>query len=445
MIQILIDIYLCLSCLAACINGYLVKRISQYKTAWLGSFSMLLGYLIVLFAVPFPVMCVFMVFVGYGIGLTQSSSNVVCGEMPKGTLMLCLLHGKCTLVNSKLPFNDAKVKQLISYHIHIAFYAAGGLIGPLMASGLLESNKPWNTSYMILCGLAGFNCVSIFLCFRKLRIRAEREADAAEQEAMLRRSSPEEPSSEATSTTVTIDEEKQEVTKKTSQNILLQTIRYRINYVGAVFLLFYTGTEVTVGNWGYTFLISTRSSDTVAMAHIMSGYWAGICAGRLFLGVVTHHFGEKRMIYCYLSIIVGMMVLLWLVPYVGANAAALVITGIALGPIFPTTVSVANKLIPSGLYASSVGVLSAVSKSEGNIFVCCDGEIDKSDLIFFLHHLVWKRRFRSFPLHHWCPHWIPRCTSHAPILRCHIFLYAYRMVLYPRSKSSSTNSQAIYQ
>lgn len=230
-----------------------------------------------------------------------------------------------------------------------------------MASGLLQANKPWNTSYQILCGLAGLNCISIFLCFRKLRIRAEREADAAEQEAMLQQSSPEEPRSGATSATLTMDEEKQEVTKKHSENILWQTIRHRINYVGAVFLLFYTGTEVTIGNWGYTFLISARSSDTVAMAHIMSGYWAGICAGRLFLGVVTHHFGEKRMIYCYLSIIVGMMVLLWLVPYVGANATALVVTGIALGPIFPTTVSVANKLIPTDLYASSVGVLSAVS------------------------------------------------------------------------------------
>lgn len=79
--------------LAAFSNGYLVKYISQSKTALFGSCVMIVGYMVVLFAVPFPVMCIFMIFIGFGVALTQSSSNVVCGEMPHSTLMLSFLHG----------------------------------------------------------------------------------------------------------------------------------------------------------------------------------------------------------------------------------------------------------------------------------------------------------------------------------------------------------------
>lgn len=167
---------------------------------------------------------------------------------------------------------------------------------------------------MVLCGLAVLNSISTFFCFRRLRINAEKEADA-EKEAQNR---PPPPMPMPSTDQVTVVAEP--TTKKHGNNLLAEIFRYRLTPVGAVFLLFYTGTEVTIGNWGYTFLISSRSSDTVAMAHVMSGYWAGICAGRLFLGFVTHRFGEKRMVYCYLSVIVAMMVFLWFVPYVGANA-----------------------------------------------------------------------------------------------------------------------------
>lgn len=43
---------------------------------------------------------------------------------------------------------------------------------------------------------------------------------------------------------------------------------------------------------------------------------------------------------------------------------ALVVTGFALGPIFPTTVSVAHQIMPTKLYATAVGFLSAVCKEE---------------------------------------------------------------------------------
>ncbi|KAI7856819.1 major facilitator superfamily domain-containing protein [Circinella umbellata] len=351
---------------AAILNGYLIKYFSQSKTALIGACSMIIGYLVNLFAVPFPIMCIFMMTIGFGIALTQAAANVVCGEMPYSMLMLSFLH---------------------------AFYAGGALVGPLLASGLLSSQKTWNTSYMILCGLAGANAISVFICYRKLRTDSEKELDA-EKERVLQnhensqqiqqQAQQQETSSSTTVTTAPVIEPDQEsMTSKEdthkNSNLLSQIFEYKITTIGSVFLCFYTGLEVTIGNWGYTFLINMRSTDTTAMAHLMTGYWSGICAGRLFLGFATSRFGEKRMVYCYLSTIVVMLILFWALPYVGANAISLIITGCALGPIFPTMVSVAQRLVPNHLYATIVGFLSAFASAGTAIFPYASGVLIGSE------------------------------------------------------------------
>ncbi|CAO3593869.1 unnamed protein product [Absidia cylindrospora] len=171
------------------------------------------------------------------------------------------------------------------------------------------------------------------------------------------------------------DEEQVETnsTTTTSKNkddsqLISETLHQPILYAGAVFLLLYVGTEVCIGNWGYTFLITSRSSDTVAMARIMSGYWGGICAGRLFLGWLTLKVGEKRMIYGYVTVLIGMLLLLWLVPLVAVNATALVIIGITIGPLFPTTVALTSKVVPEHLRATTIGFLCAFGSGGSALF-----------------------------------------------------------------------------
>lgn len=142
------------------------------------------------------------------------------------------------------------------FDFDIACYGLGALIAPLTASAMLERHAPWTMTYVVLCSLAGANAFSLIFAFHDLRTAAEHQ--------------PEE--------------------KDKSPNLLWASLRRRITYMGAIFLLFYVGAEVTLGNWGYTFLITVRSADTVAMARVMSGYWAGICAGRLFLAYFTLRF-----------------------------------------------------------------------------------------------------------------------------------------------------------
>ncbi|KAI9245527.1 major facilitator superfamily domain-containing protein [Phascolomyces articulosus] len=315
--------------IAAFTNGYLIQKTSQAKTALIGGISLGLAYIAILFALPFPVMCCFMVPVGFGMALMQSCANVVCGEMPRGTIILNFLH-------------------------------AGALIAPLLAAAILERKKSWAVTYMILCGMQWANVLSMIIVFRKLKTRAEVELEEKQQTS----SSPSLDDGHVVEGT----QQHQENDNYNNGKMLATVIQSRIAYMAALFLLTYVGTEVTVGNWGYTFLITVRSTDTVAMAHFMSGYWGGICAGRLFLGYLSLRFGEKRMIYCYVGLIIGMLFVFWFVPVAGASAAALAIMGIALGPIYPSTVSLTNKVVSPQLFAITIGFISAFGSGGSALF-----------------------------------------------------------------------------
>ncbi|ORZ04634.1 major facilitator superfamily domain-containing protein [Absidia repens] len=272
--------------LAALANGHLIRRYNQVITAMIGSISLVCGYLIFSCTIPFPVLCV--------------CCNVICSEMPKATVMLNFLH---------------------------AFYGFGALIGPLIASSV----HGWQDTYRIFCGLAGLNIILQFFTFGTYS-QKEKQNDEETTTTEVETNS----TTTTTSTTAKKDDD--------NSKLIYDTLHQPILYAGAVFLLLYVGTEVCIGNWGYTFLITARSSDTVAMARIMSGIGAG-----------SVPVGEKRMIYGYVSVLIGMLLLLWLVPLVAVNATALVIIGITIGPLFPTTVALTSKVVPEHLRATTIG------------------------------------------------------------------------------------------
>ncbi|SAL95030.1 hypothetical protein [Absidia glauca] len=278
--------------LAAVANGYLIRRFSQVTSAMIGSISLVLGYLLFSCAIPFPVLCVFMICIGFGLALIQT------------------------------------------------FYGFGALIGPLIASSV--SN--WKGTYQIFCGMAGLNIVLQLFTFHDYR-KQEKQQQSTDRE----------------------ERQQQEGQESVSNRLIYDTLHQPILYTGAVFLLLYVGTEVCIGNWGYTFLLS-RNSDAVAMARIMAGYWGGICAGRLTLGWLTLKWGEKRMIYGYVCVLIGMLLLLYLVPFVSVNATALVIIGITIGPLFPTTVAVTSKVVPERLRVTTIGFLCAFGSGGSALF-----------------------------------------------------------------------------
>lgn len=116
-----------------------------------------------------------------------------------------------------------------------------------MASSLYARHISWKVSYMILAVMAVMNLAFLFLAFRGVRFgeygKLEDEAQQSE------------------------DGDKQQKPSE-QRGPFAQTIRLKVTWILAIFLLFYVGVEVTIGGWGYTFLTTARNGDPVQMGRV---------------------------------------------------------------------------------------------------------------------------------------------------------------------------------
>ncbi|KAJ1305080.1 hypothetical protein OPQ81_000120 [Rhizoctonia solani] len=73
--------------------------------------------------------------------------------------------------------------------------------------------------------------------------------------------------------------------------------------------------------WIVTFAIDEREGEHSA-GYISSGFVGGLMLGRI---------GERRVIYVYCIVCIGIELVIWLVPNLAVNAVAVTIAGLLLG------------------------------------------------------------------------------------------------------------------
>src|SRR5258708_8120779 len=99
-------------------------------------------------------------------------------------------------------------------------------------------------------------------------------------------------------------------------------LKIPVVWFATLFLLFYVGVEVSLGSWGYTFLLENRHESDLLAGGIVSGYWLGLTRGRFIL---NHIAGGLRLrlsglIYTCLGGIVLCILVIWLIPRVRARS-----------------------------------------------------------------------------------------------------------------------------
>jgi len=197
-----------------------------------------------------------------------------------------------------------------------AFYGLGALLGPIIASSILALEWGWNSTYFLWLGLSLALVLGFAWLFRGRTMAQKADAGG---------------------------------------NVLATVIKLRVVWIAALFLLFYVGAEVSLGNWSYSFLTEERHEQILLSGWAVSGYWLGLTLGRLVLGRVGEKFGNKRLIQgCLVGTIVGVM-LIWLVPLGAVSALGLWLTGFSLGPLFPTIIALMPSLVPARLVPSTIG------------------------------------------------------------------------------------------
>ena len=163
--------------------------------------------------------------------------------------------------------------------------------------------------------------------------------------------------------------------QKAGGNVLFLALRQRVVWLAALFLLFYVGTEVSLGSWSFSFLTQERHGQILFSGWIVSGYWVGLTLGRLLLGKVAQRIGSRRLIEaCLCGVVVGIL-LVWVVPQLAVATFALFLTGFSLGPIFPTTIALMSDTLPSRILSSAIGFLASLGSIGGALLPWIAGNL----------------------------------------------------------------------
>ena len=219
-------------------------------------------------------------------------------------------------------------RALLNY-LH-AFFGVGALLGPLIAAALIARHVPWTSFFLLFAGLIVPVAFGILFLY-------PRGTPPVEEQSGPR---------------------------------LTSALRHPGVLLAALFLALYVGIEVSMGNWGFSFLTEQRQQTVLLAGWVVSGYWLGLTVGRFVLNRLAEWFGlgVAGLNAGCLAGIVGSALLVWLVPSGGAAVAGFVLLGFFLGPIYPITIAVVPRLAPAGLVATAIGILVGVSVVGGAIF-----------------------------------------------------------------------------
>ena len=277
---------------------------------------------------PFALFIVVQVVTGFGIGVLESALNAYLAALPGATQLLNRLH---------------------------AFFGVGALIGPVLAAWVVGFSS-WKVVYLILAA-AYVPLVAGFL----VAYPGPRPAEPAGQARETPGHAHETPGQAAGS-------------------LLGAALRERGVLLGAAMLAVYVGLEIGMGNWAFSYLVQARSLPASLAGYSVSGYWLGLTLGRFLISQVAARIGATTagMIYACLVGVTAAATLAWLSPGAAAASVALMLLGFCLGPIFPTTMSIAPQLTQARLVPTAIGVMNAASTVGGAALPWLAGTITQS-------------------------------------------------------------------
>ncbi|KAG8720741.1 hypothetical protein FRC08_018282 [Ceratobasidium sp. 394] len=256
----------------------MTDRFGFGKVILLGGLLQVVAYCLLAPALPFPVMCIAYAINGFGIALQDAQANGFVAALP----------------------NNASAKMGL---LHAA-YGAGAFVAPLVATQFAQLPR-WSFHYLTSLGLAIINAISLLVVFR---LRSQDEILGI--------------SSTHTDTNASANE----------QNKYKQIFSSRAVQLMAFFVWVYVGTEVTIGGWIVTFVIEERGGGPSAgYISRQVGFFGGLMLGRVVLLWVNEKVGERRVIYLYSILAIGLELVIWLVPNIIGNGVAVSLIGLLLG------------------------------------------------------------------------------------------------------------------
>lgn len=211
-----------------------------------------------------------------------------------------------------------------------AMYALGTLIGPTIAT-VIAADDPskWYLFYTSLVAVGSVNLALVIVAFRDSVALTRKDAASQIEGRDLR---------------------EQSALKEMKAVLRLPSV-----WLLALYFFFFLGAVLTASGWVVEYLVTVRGGVLSEVGYVQTGFAGGTFLGRLLLAEPTKRLGERRMIFVYALLCLGLELLFWLVPNIIAGAVAISLFGFFAGPFFATGVSVGAQIFPPELRSSSLG------------------------------------------------------------------------------------------
>jgi fucose permease len=292
---------------SAMASGSLTHRFGPRVYLVAGAGAMLIAWAGVGLRPPFVLFIALHLLAGLGGGALEPAFNTYLSGLDRPAVLLNSLH---------------------------AFFGVGALLGPVIAGAVLSWGMRWTAFYLFFAALLVPLVLALLVLFRRGAVPDPGGGAAPGAAARPR---------------------------------LGHALRLRALWFAVAFLALYVGLEVSLGTWGFSFLREVREQPILLASWTMSGYWAGLTAGRLVLARLADRVGLSLvgLIACCLGGVAAGSAAVWLVPSSIVATAGLVLVGFSLGPMFPTVIAVVPRLVPPHLTGTAIGVLDGCSAAGG--------------------------------------------------------------------------------
>ncbi|KAI0819203.1 MFS general substrate transporter [Trametes gibbosa] len=311
----LIFVFNCLGfVVGAAANVWLMDRFGFGKVMIIGAVAQIIGYALEAPAPPFPVFVVGYFVNGFGIALQDAGANGYVASMKENTsTKMGILH---------------------------AVYGVGAFAAPLVSTQFSQFHY-WSFHFLISLGIALSNAILLIAVFR-----------FKDQDTCL---------AEIGQAPVHNDSE------ETGGSKYKQIFRLRALHLLAFFILIYVGVEVTLGGWIVTYVKDLRGGGAKS-GYIASGFFGGLTVGRVGLLWVNKKVGERRAVFLYAVLAVGLELVVWLVPSLIGGGIAVSFVGVLLGPIYPIVINHAARVLPPWLLTGCIGWIAGFGQA-GSAFL----------------------------------------------------------------------------
>ncbi|GAA6015616.1 hypothetical protein JCM11491_007175 [Sporobolomyces phaffii] len=350
---------------------FIVERWGLGKVIAVGAAFQAFAYALLIPAFPFPVFPVLYAVSGFGMAAQDSMANVYVASLPNADRKLGFLH---------------------------ASYGLGAALCPLAATAFASHfPRDFTKFWSISLSIALLNVAILLYAFKFNYVidvsepteqtagQADRPPSPRDEVALEAQTPPIERDS-ASVKSFGIDtpgtsyppqtraSSLRKVQSKKEPSIVRQALLNRTTILVSIFILFYVGSEVSMGGWIVTFLIDNRGGGSSA-GYVATGFWLGLTVGRAILNPLNRLVGQKRIVYFYLAIALALEFAVWFADSFIGNAVVVSLVGVIIGPLYPISMSITTKLLPRKFHGAAIAFIAAFGQTGSAIFPFITGAL----------------------------------------------------------------------